>query len=101
MFAVVKTGGKQYRVTAGDIIRVDHLEGEVGSEVVLDSVLMLGGDAVKVGTPTVSGAKVTAEITNQARAKKVIVFKKLRRKSFRKKRGHRQHFTELKIKAIA
>lgn len=101
MYAVIKTGGKQYRVSEGDTLRVEKLEGDVGASIELDDVLMIGGDAVKVGKPTVSGAKVTAEITAQDRAKKVIVFKMKRRKRYRRKAGHRQHYTELKITGIS
>lgn len=100
MYAVVKTGGKQYRVQEGDVIRVEKLPGDVGSAIELDEVLMLGGDQVVVGKPTVSGAKVTAEITAQDLAKKVIVFKMRRRKGYRRKRGHRQPYTELKITGV-
>ncbi len=100
MYAVVKTGGKQYRVQEGDVIRVEKLPGDVGSAIELDEVLMLGGDKVVVGKPTVSGAKVTAEITAQDLAKKVIVFKMRRRKGYRRKRGHRQPYTELKITGV-
>jgi large subunit ribosomal protein L21 len=100
MYAVIKTGGKQYRVSEGETVRVEKLTGDVGSEVVFDEVLMLGGDKVAVGTPTVSGAKVTAQITSQDRAKKIIVFKMKRRKGYRRKRGHRQPYTELKVTGI-
>jgi large subunit ribosomal protein L21 len=100
MYAVIKTGGKQYRVSEGDRLRVEKLAGEVGGTVELGEVLMLGGDAPKVGKPTVPGAKVVAEIVAQDRAKKIIVFKIKRRKNYRRKNGHRQPFTELRIKAI-
>ncbi|MEM9070427.1 MAG: 50S ribosomal protein L21 [Myxococcota bacterium] len=100
MYAVIKTGGKQYRVQEGDIIRVEKLPGDVGSSVELTEVLMVGGEKVVVGKPTVSGAKVNAEITAQDRSKKIIVFKMLRRKGYRRKRGHRQPFTELKITGV-
>ncbi len=100
MYAVVKTGGKQYRVQEGDVIRVEKLPGDVGSAIELDEVLMIGGDQVVVGTPTVAGAKVTAQITAQDLAKKVIVFKMRRRKGYRRKRGHRQPYTELKITGV-
>ncbi len=100
MYAVIKTGGKQYRVSQGDRIRVEKLNGDVGSSLEFDDVLMVGGDKVLVGTPTVEGAKVTAEITGQDKAKKVIVFKMKRRKGYRRKRGHRQPYTELKITGI-
>lgn len=101
MYAVIKTGGKQYRVSEGDVIRVEKLDGDVGSNVDLDEVLMLGGEKVAVGTPKVEGAKVTAEITAQGKAKKVIVFKMKRRKGYRRKRGHRQPYTELRITGVS
>lgn len=99
MFAVVKTGGKQYKVATGSIIKVEKIEGNLGSKVELDQVLMLGesSKASFVGTPVVKGATVTAEITSQFRDDKVIVFKKKRRQHYRRKNGHRQDLTELKI----
>lgn len=101
MYAVIKTGGKQYRVTEGDHLRIEKLPGDVGATLTFDEVLMLGGDKVAVGTPLVKGAKVTAEIIAQDRAKKVIVFKFRRRKNYRRKRGHRQPFTEIKITGVS
>lgn len=101
MFAVIQTGGKQYRVAEGDRLRVEKLAGDVGSKVTFDKVLLVGGESVKVGTPLVSGAKVSAEIVAQARDKKVIVFKFRRRKNYRRKQGHRQPFTELKITGVS
>lgn len=101
MYAVIKTGGKQYRVSEGDTVRVEKLDGDVGANVDFDDVLMLGGDKVAVGTPTVSGAKVTAEIVAQDKAKKIIVFKMKRRKNYRRKAGHRQPYTELRITGIS
>ena len=101
MYAVIKTGGKQYRVQQGDRLRVEKLLGDVGSTVTLDEVLMIGGEKFVVGTPRVKGAKVPAEIVAQDRAKKVIIFKFRRRKNYRRKRGHRQPFTELKITGVA
>jgi len=101
-YAIIKTGGKQYRVSEGDTIRVEKIQGEVGSSIELDEVLMLGGgDDVSVGTPLVSGAKVTAEIVAQDRAKKIIVFKMKRRKNYRRKQGHRQPYTELRITGVS
>mgnify|MGYP001235172294 FL=1 len=98
MYAVVETGGKQYKVKSGDTLRVEKLEGEVGSEITLDKVLLAGeGDSVKTGAPYVSGASVTAKIVEQHRTRKVIVFKYKRRKGYRVKRGHRQHYTALRI----
>jgi large subunit ribosomal protein L21 len=101
MYAVIKTGGKQYRVSEGDRLRVEKLPGEPGAQVTFDEVLMIGGEKVAVGTPVVKGAKVRAEIVTQGRDKKVIVFKFRRRKNYRRKRGHRQPFTELKITSIS
>jgi large subunit ribosomal protein L21 len=101
MYAVIKTGGKQYRVSEGDRLRIEKLVGDTGSSVTFDEVLMLGGDKVAVGKPLVAGAKVTAKIVNQDRAKKVIIFKFRRRKNYRRKRGHRQPFTEILITGVA
>jgi len=102
MFAVVKTGGKQYKVSEGDVIQVDKLEGEVGAAVTLDQVLMVGEDEdVQVGTPMLDGNQVTVEITEQLKDKKIIVFKKKRRKNYRRKNGHRQLVTRLKIMKIS
>lgn len=101
MYAVVRTGGKQYRVAQGDVVRVERLGGEVGDKVTLGEVLFIGGNGeVKIGTPTVAGAKVMAEIVDQGRAKKILVFKKKRRKSYSRQRGHRQYLTTLKITEI-
>ena len=100
MYAVIRTGGKQYRVSEGDTLRIEKLNGDVGSSVSFDEILMLGGDKVAVGKPLVKGAKVSAQITAQERAKKVIVFKMRRRKNYRRKNGHRQHYTEVKITGI-
>lgn len=100
-YAVIKTGGKQYRVAQGDRIRVEKLPGDVGAEITFDEVLMLGGDKVAVGTPLVSGASVSAKIVAQDRAKKIIVFKYRRRKNYRRKNGHRQPYTELEITGVS
>jgi large subunit ribosomal protein L21 len=100
MFAVIQTGGKQYRVAPGDTLRVEKLAGDKGSKITLDQVLMVGGDSPRIGTPLVSGVKVTAEVVAQDRAKKIIVFKFRRRKNYRRKNGHRQPFTELRITGI-
>ncbi|HEU0060536.1 MAG TPA: 50S ribosomal protein L21 [Hyphomicrobiaceae bacterium] len=100
MYAVIKTGGKQYRVAANDVLTVEKVAGEAGATVEFADVLMLGGEAPKVGTPGVAGAKVTAEILEQGRARKVIAFKKRRRKNSRRKRGHRQEQTTVRIKDI-
>jgi large subunit ribosomal protein L21 len=104
MYAVVKTGGKQYRVEPGAVIKVERLDGEVGSTIALDQVLMIGGDnggEPKVGAPLIDGASVAAEVLEQNRAPKVIIFKKKRRKNYRRKRGHRQLQTVLRINEIA
>jgi large subunit ribosomal protein L21 len=101
MYAVIKTGGKQYRVSEGDRLRVEKLEGAVGEFVSFAEVLMLGGETVSVGLPLVSGAKVSAEIVAQGLSKKIIVFKMRRRKRYRRKNGHRQPFTELKITSVS
>ncbi len=101
MYAVVKTGGKQYRVSKDDILRVERLPGEAGDVVTLDDVLMVGdGGDVTVGAPKVDGAAVAAEIVEQMRDKKIIVFKKRRRQNYRRKKGHRQHLTVLKVTEI-
>ncbi|GEQ98372.1 hypothetical protein JCM17844_20090 [Iodidimonas gelatinilytica] len=101
MFAVVKTGGKQYKVSEGDVVIIERLEGSAGDTITLDHVLMLGdGKDLKVGTPTLEGTVVTAEIIEQGRGDKVIVFKKKRRHNYRRKRGHRQDLTVLRVKAI-
>ena len=98
MYAVVKTGGKQYRVSQGDTLDVEKLTGEVGEQVTLEPVLFMGGNGeVKIGTPTITDAKVTAEIVEQTLAKKIIVFKKKRRKGYSRRQGHRQKLTRLKI----
>jgi len=100
MYAVIKTGGKQYRVATGDKLRVEKLPGGVGDAVVFDQVLLLGGETVKLGTPVVGGAKVEAKIVSQGLGKKLIVFKFRRRKNYRRKNGHRQPFTALEITNI-
>jgi large subunit ribosomal protein L21 len=100
MYAVIKTGGKQYRVAKGDKLRVEKLPGNVGDTVTLGEVLLVGGETVKVGRPLLAGAKVEAKIVAQDRAKKVIVFKFRRRKNYRRKNGHRQPFTALEITGI-
>ena len=99
MFAVVQTGGKQYKVAKNSVIKVEKIEGPLGSTVELDQVLMLGesSKASFIGTPIVKGAKVTAEITNQFKDDKIIVFKKKRRKNYCRRNGHRQSVTELTI----
>ncbi|HNS95545.1 MAG TPA: 50S ribosomal protein L21 [Polyangiaceae bacterium] len=101
MYAVIKTGGKQYRVAEGESLRIEKVKGEPGDKIVFDHVLMLGGDEPTVGKPTVPGAKVEAQILAQDRAKKIIVFKFKRRKNYRRKQGHRQPYTELQITSIS
>ncbi len=100
MFAVIKTGGKQYRVAAEDVIRIEKVPGDPGEIVQLGEVLLLGGDEVKLGVPTIAGASVAAEVLEQGRGRKVIAFKKRRRKNSRRKRGHRQEFTLLRVTEI-
>ena len=101
MYAVIATGGKQYRVAEGDRVRVEKLAGASGDKVVFDQVLMVGGSAApKIGAPLVDKASVEAEITDQGRARKIVVFKFKRRKMYRRKAGHRQPYTELRITKI-
>ena len=101
MYAIVETGGKQYRVTPGDVLEVERLEGDVGTAITLDKVLLVSGDAeTKVGRPLVANAKVTGVVVAHGRSRKVIVFKKKRRKAYRRTNGHRQSFTKLKITGI-
>jgi large subunit ribosomal protein L21 len=99
-YAVIRTGGKQYRVAEGQIVKVEKLNGQPGDKVTLHDVLFVGGDEVKIGAPLVANASVTGEIVGQDRAKKILVFKKKRRKSYSRQRGHRQYQTSLKITAI-
>src|SRR5262245_18947620 len=102
MYAVIKTGGKQYRVEPGKLLRVEKLEGDAGKVIELDEVLLVAdGEDVKVGAPTVAGAKVTAEIVGQEKGEKLVVFKFRRRKAYRRKNGHRQSYTALKITNIS
>jgi len=101
MFAVVKTGGKQYKVASGDVIKVEKLEAEAGATVELDQVLMVGDDAkVTVGAPLVAGASVAAEVLDQRKGPKITIFKKKRRKNHRRTRGHRQPLTVLRVTDI-
>ena len=101
MYAVLKTGGKQYRVSENDIIIVEKLSGEAGSTIDLDEILMIGeGSNTTVGTPVIDGARVAAEVLEQKRGKKITVFKKKRRKNYRRTIGHRQELTVLRITDI-
>ena len=101
MYAVIETGGKQYKVEAGDVIRVEKLNAEEGAEITFDKVLMAGeGSDGKVGAPTVEGAAVTAKVLGNGKAKKVVVFKMKRKKNYRRKKGHRQPFTKVEITAV-
>lgn len=101
MYAVVETGGKQYRVQAGDVLRVERLEGEAGREIILDKICMVGGeDSTKWGSPLLKGASVKAEVLSQARADKIMVFRYKSKKNVRRMRGHRQYYTEIRIKEI-
>ena len=102
MYAVIKTGGKQYKVATGEKIKVEQIAADVGQEIVIDQVLAVGeGSLITVGTPLVSGATVTATVLSQGRHDKVRIFKMRRRKHYQKRQGHRQNFTELQIGAIA
>ena len=100
MYAVIKNGGKQYKVQAGDILTLDKMDVEPKSEVEINEVLLVDGDEVKIGTPFVEGAKVVLEVINHGRGKKVIIFKKRRRKDSKKKRGFRRDFTRVRVKEI-
>jgi len=102
MYAIIKSGGKQYRVSAGEKLQVERLEAEVGSEIVLDQVLMVvDGDKVNLGRPLVAGAAVKAKVVSHGRGDKIKIFKMRRRKHFRKTLGHRQNYTELEVSGIA
>jgi large subunit ribosomal protein L21 len=101
MYAVIRSGGKQYKVAPGEKLKVERLVAEVGAQVTLDQVLMVGdGDSVRLGKPTIAGASVKATVVAQGRAPKVEIFKMRRRKNYRKHQGHRQGFTEIKIDGI-
>ena len=102
MYAVIRTGGKQYRVSAGDTLKVERLPAEIGAEVVLDQVLAIGeGAALKSGAPLLAGAAVKATVLAHGRSEKVGIFKLRRRKHYKKSHGHRQHFTEIRITGIS
>ncbi|MCI8549338.1 MAG: 50S ribosomal protein L21 [Lachnospiraceae bacterium] len=100
MYAIIATGGKQYKVAEGDVIRVEKLGAEAGETYTFDQVLAVGGDELTVGCPTVAGASVSATVMNEGRGKKVIVYKYKRKTGYHKKNGHRQAYTELKIEKI-
>jgi len=101
MYAVVKTGGKQYKVAPGEKLKVEQIPADVGAEVILDQVLMVGdGDAVRVGQPTLAGATVKATVLAHGRGEKIRIFKMRRRKHYQKHQGHRQNYTELRIESI-
>ncbi len=102
MYAVVKTGGKQYRVSAGEKLKIESIPAEVGQEIVLDQVLVVAdGDQLKMGTPLVAGATVKAKVLKHGRGDKVLIFKMRRRKHYRRSQGHRQNYTEIEILGIA
>jgi len=101
MYAVVRTGGKQYKVTKDAVLTVESLAGEIGSKLTLGEVLLLGGDSSKLGAPLVKGASIECEVVEHGQGEKVIAFKKKRRKNTHRKRGHRQHFTKLKVLSIS
>jgi large subunit ribosomal protein L21 len=101
MYAVIRTGGKQYKVEEGDILRVEKLQAEKGESVTFDDVLLIGGDDYAIGSPTVKGAQVSAAVLRQFKDKKIIVFKMKRRKRYRKTIGHRQYLTEVRITKIS
>ncbi len=102
MYAVIKTAGKQYRVAAGETLKIEQIPAEVGAEITLDQILMLGeGETVKIGAPLVSGATVKATVLSQGRHDKVKIFKMRRRKHYQKHQGHRQNYTEIRIDGIS
>ena len=102
MYAVIQTGGKQYRVSAGEKLKIERIAGEVGQEIVLDRVLLVAdGDALKMGTPLLAGARVKARVLAHGRGEKVRIFKLNRRKHYRRSQGHRQSYTEIEILGIA
>lgn len=100
MYAIIRAGGKQYRVEKGDVVRVERLSGEVGSKVTLGEVLLVGGDDLKVGSPMVAGASVEGTVVEHDRGAKIRVFKYKKRKHYRRTRGHRQHVTAVRIDAV-
>jgi len=100
-YAVIRTGGKQYRVAPGDLLRIERLPGDVGNAVEFTEVLLTGGDTVRVGTPLIEGALVRGQIVSQSRDRKILVYKKKRRKNYRRRRGHRQSITTVRVTEIA
>lgn len=100
MYAIIATGGKQYKVSEGDIIRVEKLGAKAGETVVFDQVLVVSGDDMKVGSPTLADASVSATVMNDGKAKKIVVYKYKRKTGYHKKNGHRQQFTQVKIDKI-
>ena len=101
MYAVIKTGGKQYRVAAGQKLKIEQIPADIGAQITLEEVLMLGeGESVKIGTPLIEGAKVECTVLNQGRHKKIKIFKMRRRKHYQTHQGHRQNYTEIEIKNI-
>jgi large subunit ribosomal protein L21 len=102
MYAVIKTGGKQYRVADGEKLKIEQLPAEVGAEITLDQILMVGeGESVKIGTPFIDGASVRATVLSQGRHDKIRIFKMRRRKHYQKHQGHRQNYTEVRIDGIS
>ncbi len=102
MYAVIKTGGKQYKVAPGEKLKIEHIRADVGDEVILDQVLMVGdGESVRLGQPVVAGASVKATVVAHGRGDKVKIFKMRRRKHYQKTQGHRQNYTEIRVDAIA
>lgn len=101
MYAIIRAGGKQYRVQPGDVLRIEKVDADLGAELDLTDVLAIGGDQLLVGEPTVKNAKVTVVVTNQRKAPKIIIFKKKRRQGYRRLTGHRQPYTEVFVKAIS
>ena len=100
MYAIIRTGGKQYRVAKDDVIAVEKLDGEAGDAITFQEVLLVGGETVTVGQPTVAGAAVTGEVVAQTRSAKVLILKKRRRKNYRRRGGHRQQLTQVRITGI-
>ncbi len=101
MYAVIQTGGKQYKVNEGEVLKVEKLAGEAGDKITLEQVLLISdGQAVRIGSPVIDGARVTAEVIEQGRNRKITVYKYKKRKNYRRKQGHRQAFTKIKIEKI-